>query len=238
MGMTGGADNMVSEEGVDAEDIEIDPGISSAGNTVVGENIGEQAEQDQDQDDGPGIPEPSYIPLYTIPAGTVLYHGSKTKETFDPQKITLGDDTLAAFFTPNKRFAADYISGCVGEETGYIHMFKVRIPITSIYVISSHNKKDVWDISQLETKFCKGTEYGRLNGVGFFVKDDFSNKFIEQIDTPESEELKSTETAQVAGGIPIASEFAICDPSSFLDYISTQRCQSARNLSQPYNFAV
>ena len=233
MGMTGGADNIVSEEGVEVEDIEIDPAISSVGNTVVGENIGEQVEQEQDQDDGPEIPEPSYVPLYTIPAGTVLYHGSKTKETFDPQKITLGDDTLAAFFTPNKRFAADYISGCVGEETGYIHMFKVRIPITSIYVISSHNKKDVWDIGQLETKFCKGTEYGRLNGVGFFVKDDFSNKFVEQLDAPEDQE-----PPQVAGGIPTASEFAICDPSSFLDYVSTQRCQSARNLSQPYNFTI
>jgi hypothetical protein len=228
--MFGGAntgDQTGEELGVDAGDIAVQD-VPETGSEVV------PVAEEMGQEEEPTVPEPSYVPLYTIPAGTILYHGSKTKETFDPQKITLGDDTLAAFFTPNKRFAADYISGCVGDETGFIHMFKARVPITNIYVISSHNKKDGWNISQLETKFCKGTEYGRLNGVGFFVKDDFGQKFVYQVGEQDDEK----QGTQEGGVIPTASEFAICDPSSFLDYISTQRCQSARNLSEPYNFTV
>merc|ERR1711916_34332 len=56
--------------------------------------------------------EPSKTTLYVIPRGTILYHGSMVKESFNPYDIRLGDDRLVSYFSPNKRLAADYIVGC------------------------------------------------------------------------------------------------------------------------------
>ena len=42
--------------------------------------------------------EPSKTTLYKIPKGTILYHGSLTKEAFNPYDIRLGDDRLVSYF--------------------------------------------------------------------------------------------------------------------------------------------
>ena len=46
---------------------------------------------------------PSRTTEYTIPEGTILYHGTMTKESFNPYDIRLGDDNLVAYFSPNKK---------------------------------------------------------------------------------------------------------------------------------------
>ena len=41
--------------------------------------------------------EPSTTSLYNIPRGTIMYHGSLNRESFNPYDIRLGDDKLVAF---------------------------------------------------------------------------------------------------------------------------------------------
>lgn len=87
--------------------------------------------------------EPSKTTLYTIPRGTLLYHGSLTKESFNPFDIRLGEDKLVSFFSPNKRLAADYIVGCALYPTrsGYLHKFRVKKDIEKMMIISTFEKK-------------------------------------------------------------------------------------------------
>ena len=78
--------------------------------------------------------EPSKTTLYKIPKGTILYHGSLTKEAFNPYDIRLGDDRLVSYFSPNKSLAADYIVGCAlyPTKSGFLHKFRVKKDIEKI----------------------------------------------------------------------------------------------------------
>ena len=93
--------------------------------------------------------EPSKTSLYTIPQGTILYHGSLTRETFNTHDIRLGDDKLIAYFSPSKRIAADYIVGCALYPTkpGFIHKFLVNENIRRIAIISPYEKKRSLDFA-------------------------------------------------------------------------------------------
>lgn len=157
--------------------------------------------------------EPSSIKKYTIKAGTILFHGS-TKATFDPKNIRLGEKRLTAYFSSNIKLASDYISGCAKYplESGYIHKFIVNRDIDNILILSSFEINKDWNLDYFESYFCnsKIPELGLINGVGFFYSND-KNGFD--------------------------SEFALCDPSRFLDYVSSQQCISRRKISMPYNFS-
>lgn len=172
--------------------------------------------------------EPSKTTLYSIPRGTILYHGSLNRESFNPYDIRLGDDKLVSFFSPNKRLAADYIVGCALYPTkaGFLHKFRVKKDIEKILIISTYEKQQHWTLKFLEDSFCSRKFKIQLDGIGFFFprrdEKDFSS--IQQgNDAPKR--------------LSFDSEFAICNPNDYLEYISTQRCSSMRKLSKDYHFS-
>lgn len=174
--------------------------------------------------------EPSKTTLYTVPEGTILYQGSDV-ESFSPFniKVSNGDDRVA-FFSPNKRMSIDYIKGCstYPTEDGYLHIFKVKRNIERILIVSSFEKRKNWTNDYIDNSFCRNYQVP-INGIGFFfpygVETDESTEATPEIPTtPEKKML-------------FDSEFALCNPNEYLDYVGTQRCQSMRKLSQPYHFS-
>ena len=172
--------------------------------------------------------EPSKTTLYTIPKGTLLYHGALNKESFNPYDIRLGDDRLVSYFSPNKRLAADYIVGCAlyPNKSGYLHKFRVKKDIEKILIISTHEKQSHWTLSFIEDSFCSRKFRIQLDGIGFFFprRDEKDFTAIQQGD-------------KTIKNLAFDSEFAICNPNEYLEYVSTQRCVSVRKLSQDYHFS-
>ncbi|CAH6421592.1 Hypothetical protein KVN_LOCUS365 [uncultured virus] len=163
--------------------------------------------------------QPSKIETYTIPIGTILYHGTKSKETFNPLNIKLSDSNLVAYFSPNIRFAADYIGGCgqYPEENGYIHMFRVTKNIDKILIVSTYNISEKWNHDIFQKNFCSSQNNyeTKFNGIGFFI--------------PKKEVVDKKKISYIP-------EFAICDPTDYLEYINTQRCIAKHTLSNNYRF--
>jgi hypothetical protein len=196
--------------------------------------------------------DPSSLRLYTIPQGTILYHGSNFAKTFNPLDIKLGKDSLVSFFSPNKAFAADYITSCQFSpgQDGYIHTFRAKTDIPRIYIMSNYeiNEKDL-DPKTIENKFCNSTpNKERFNGIGIFspltdrnvedISSRIQNGGVDGVNTdlptvnlqPMDNPMNNPEN------VIADSEFALCDPAQFLEYVLTQRCVARRKLSQPYNF--
>ena len=174
--------------------------------------------------------EPSKTNLYTIPKGTILYHGTLYKESFNPFDIRLGEDKLVSYFSPNKRLSADYIVGCALYPTrsGYIHKFRVKKDIKQIMIISTFEKKPNWTLAFLEETFCSRKFRIQLDGIGFFFpRRDEQDSFTDG---------SNSETAQTDPKISFDAEFALCNPNESLEYISSERCISMRKLSEPYHF--
>lgn len=171
--------------------------------------------------------EPSKTSLYTIPQGTILYHGSLTRETFNTHDIRLGDDKLIAYFSPSKRIAADYIVGCALYPTkpGFIHKFLVNENIPRIAIISPYEKKDHWTLQYLEDAYCSRRSDIQSNGIGFFFQKDNIDQFN---DYPQNSVQVEDSSYEV--------EFALCNPSAHLTYIGTHRCVAMRQLSDLYKF--
>jgi hypothetical protein len=170
--------------------------------------------------------DPSHMTLYTIPVGTELYHGSTDISIFDPQRINIGKNTLVGFFSPNKSLASSYIKYCVhidnGYIKGYIHKFIVSKDIDRLYILSYLDKELNWDEKNIETKFCQSTQFGKLNGVGFFIPDEIKYRLAENENSVKNNLY--------------SSEFALCDPQQFLTYIGTFQCIGPRSLSEIYRF--
>jgi hypothetical protein len=174
--------------------------------------------------------EPSKTNLYTIPRGTILYHGTLYKESFNPFDIRLGEDKLVSYFSPNKRLAADYIVGCALYPTrsGFIHKFRVKKDIKQIMIISTFEKKPNWTLSFIEETFCSRKFRIQLDGIGFFFpRRDDDNSFTNSI---------LGDNISNDPQISFDAEFAICNPNEYLEYISTERCMSMRKLGTPYHF--
>jgi hypothetical protein len=163
--------------------------------------------------------EPSKTSLYSIPKGSILYHGSLNKESFNPYDIRLGDD---------KRLAADYIIGCAVYPTksGYLHKFRVKKDIEKILIISTHEKQAHWTLRFIEDSFCSRKFRIQLDGIGFFFprRDEKDFTAIQKGD----DSIKR---------LAFDSEFAICNPNEYLEYVSSQRCVSLRKLSKEYHFS-
>ena len=166
--------------------------------------------------------------LYSIPKGTILYHGSLNKESFNPYDIRLGEDRLVSYFSPNKRLAADYIIGCAiyPTKSGYLHRFRVKKDIEKILIISTHEKQSHWTLSFIEDSFCSRKFRIQLDGIGFFFprRDEKDFTAIQKGD----DSVKR---------LAFDSEFAICNPNEYLEYVSSQRCVSLRKLSKDYHFS-
>ena len=174
--------------------------------------------------------EPSNLTLYTIPEGTLLYQGSEV-ETFSPFNIKVGNgDERVSFFSPNKRMSIDYVKGCATypTESGYLHMFRTKKSIERILIVSSFEKRSNWTNDYIDNSFCRNYNIP-INGIGFFfpygVESDKQN---------DTETLAKSTTEQK---MLFDSEFALCNPNEYLDYVNTQRCQSMRKLSPPYHFS-
>lgn len=172
--------------------------------------------------------EPSKTSLYIIPRGTILYHGSMVKESFNPYDIRLGEDRLVSYFSPNKRLAADYIVGCALYPTkpGFLHKFRVKKDIEKILIISTHEKQAHWTLRFIEDSFCSRKFRIQLDGIGFFYPRRDEKDFVA---------IKQGVAANT--NLAFDSEFAICNPNEYLEYISTQRCVSMRKLSAEQHFA-
>lgn len=149
------------------------------------------------------FPEKSKIRTYTIPTGTILFHGTKSKETFDPYYLQFNDLNLISFFSTNIRFAADCIARYSNHshEIGYIHMFEVIKDIDKILILSFFDINNKWTMEYLKNNFCNKNSKYNINGIGFFIP-----KLEQDI-----------------------YEFALCHPNKFLQYINTRKCIFRKN---------
>ena len=118
--------------------------------------------------------------------------------------------------------ASSYIKYCVSSDKGYIHKFVVNKEIDRLYILSLQDKELQWDEKNIENKFCQSNQFGKLNGVGFFIPNEIKGRLVED-DNASTQKLFS-------------SEFALCDPEQFLTYVGTFRCTGPRSLSKIYRF--
>lgn len=167
-----------------------------------------------------------YVNTYTIKEGTILYHATTNKKGFNTNFLELGKDKLISFFTPNFRLASDKIEGCsVDKQNGYIHVFMVKKDIPNIYIKLPYDIADDINSGILANEFC--SQNHNYFGIGFFYPKNnievFSNQIPNQIPNQINEEN-------------YYSEFGLCNPRPYLEYLYSQRCQSLRKLSDPFRF--
>ena len=181
------------------------------------------------------LQKPSFINsnmnTYTIKKGTILYHATTQKRGFDTNEIRLGKDKLISFFTPNFRLATDKIEGCsIDKQKGFIHFFEVKTDITDIFIKLPYDTDENLNLDELNDKFCNNNQY--YKGVGFFYPKNeieiFNNSVLNEKTEDEINDDLDNETYY--------SEFALCSPSNYLNYLYSQKCMSLRKLSTPYRF--
>lgn len=164
---------------------------------------------------------------YTIRQGTILYHGTKQRG-FDTNLINLGNDKLVKFFTPDLRLASDVIQGCsLNKLDNYIHIFRVKKDIPNIYVKMPYDIADDIDSGVLANEFC--CEKNNYSGLGFFYPKNNIEMFSNNQIIFEQERL-----LDLSNESNYYSEFAICNPKIYLEYVESLRCMSLRKLSKPY----
>ena len=166
------------------------------------------------------------IKTYTIEKGTILFFSTVDKRGFNTNTIKLhGNESkdLISFFTPNFRLASDKIQGCsVEKQKGYIHVFRVKQEIPNIFIKLPYDTDDDISLDNLFSKFCTGSN--SYNGIGFFYPKN------------EIETFNNIQTGGSLSDNNYYSEFGLCNPGPFLEYLYTQKCMSLRKLSEPYRF--
>ena len=171
------------------------------------------------------------IKTYTIKKGTIMYHSVSNKRGFNTQNIQLGGDKIILFFTPNFRLASDKIEGCsIDKQKGYIHVFEVNQDIPNIYIKLPYDTDDDISMTSLHDQFCSGSK--QYNGVGFFYPKNEIELFSNIMANPISQSGLSLN--QGIAEENFYSEFGLCNPTPYLNYLYSQKCQSLRKLSQPY----
>ncbi len=176
---------------------------------------------------------PSYtteeVNTYTIKEGTILYHATSNKKGFNKNQIDLGKDKLINFFTPNFRLASDKIEGCsIDKQNGFIHVFRVVKDIPNIYVKLPYDIANDINSGLLANEFCSANQ--NYYGIGFFYPKNNIEMF-------SNNPYQSTLNPQILGNPDqYYSEFGLCNPKPYLEYLYSQRCQSLRKLSEPYRF--
>ncbi len=173
------------------------------------------------------------IKTYTIQKGINLYYASNNKKGFNPGNIQLGNDNLISFFTPNFKLASDRIGSCdINNPNGYIHAFEVVQDIPNIYVKLPYDTDYDYTLRSLYDKFCAGsTQY---NGVGFFYPKNeievFSNILTNQNQNYQNQNMGFQSLPEEN----FYSEFGICNPTPYLKYLYSCKCQGLRQLSSTY----
>ncbi len=174
------------------------------------------------------------IKTYTIQKGINLYYASNNKKGFNPENIQLGNDNLISFFTPNFKLASDRIGSCdINNPNGYIHAFEVVQDIPNIYVKLPYDTDYDYTLRSLYDKFCAGsTQY---NGVGFFYPKNeievFSNILTNQNQNYQNYQNMGFQSLPEEN---FYSEFGICNPTPYLKYLYSCKCQGLRQLSSTY----
>jgi hypothetical protein len=169
------------------------------------------------------------INTYTIKEGTILYHATSNKKGFDTKNLNLGNDKLINFFTPNFRLASDKIEGCsVDKQNGFIHVFKVIKDIPNIYVKLPYDIADDINSGILADEFCSKNQ--NYYGIGFFYPKNNIEMFSDNYNQQQTQYLTTDNIEQYY------SEFGLCNPKPYLEYLYSQKCQSLRKLSDPYRF--
>ena len=172
----------------------------------------------------------SGINTYTIKKGTILYHATVNKRGFNPNEIKLGKDLLISFFTPNFRLASDKIEGCsINKQKGFIHVFEVTRDIPEIFIKLPYDTEEDLDLDDLKNNFCNGNQ--NYKGVGFFYPKNEIELFNNSVFNQRTQEMHES-----LDDLNYYSEFALCNPNDYLNYVYTQKCMSLRKLSQPYRF--
>ncbi len=183
------------------------------------------------------------VKTYTIQKGINLYYASDNKKGFNPNNIQLGNDNLISFFTPNFKLASDRIGACnINNPNGYIHVFEVIQDIPNIYVKLPYDTDYDYTLSSLYDKFCAGsTQY---NGVGFFYPKNEIEIFSKVITNPYEYQQNQLQNQlqnqnfnlgfQALPENNFYSEFGICNPTPYLKYLYSCKCQGLRQLSKPY----
>lgn len=181
---------------------------------------------------------PTKLNTYTIPKGTVLYHGS-SKKFFNSQTIELGDNRKSAvgFFSTSLRFASDYVKGCAlsnidqSSTNGYyIHKFEVKEDIPYIYIVTPDVDGE-WTLDKIENAYCVDPDNKylvdgqKLNGIGFAVKKNETAKFTNDDTDFTDFNLNDYD-----------SEFVLCNPVRFLAYVGTSECLGKRRRSEFKNY--
>jgi len=168
------------------------------------------------------------IDTYTIKEGTILYHATSNKKGFNTNYLNLGQDKLINFFTPNFRLASDKIEGCsIDKQNGYIHVFRVIKDIPNIFVRLPYDIANDINSGLLADEFCSSNQ--NYYGIGFFYPKNNIEMFSNNIS-------RSDQLVILDNQDQYYSEFGLCNPKPYLEYLYSQRCQSLRKLSDPYRF--
>lgn len=159
-----------------------------------------------------------------IPQGTILFHGTTSKATFDTNTINLGGDKLISYFTPHEEMAAQEIKGCTDfpGTGGYIHKFRATRDVDNLFVMSVYEKNKNMDIQYYYDNYCTQKNVDRygmtFNGIAFFN----SNSGVFNPDV-----------------VIHKSKIAICNPKAVgLEYLSTRQCLAQSQFSSEYQFNV
>lgn len=177
-------------------------------------------------DDGFGRPYSlaSRTGLDSLPQGLMLYHGTKTKGTFDVTKLNLGNDKEIpmCFFSSHINLALSSIGACapLGGD-GYVHEFRIKKEIPGLYIMSIHEMQDK-NLEDLHKGYCGSVDGQTYNGIMLYVDDINLRKL-----TGENPDMGSNIERVEVG---------LCRPHDWLEYVGTIRCMGPRNLSEKYNF--
>lgn len=155
----------------------------------------------------------SKLRLITLPAEINLYHGSQTKNSFDPNDIKLSDGTMLALFSNNPKLSSDVFMNCANfpVTNGYLHQFKTKKEIPYVQVVSSSVMNRNTDLRSLDTQFCQKADNPRLNGFAYSIKNtSLSGEAYDYI-------------------------IGLCNPNEFLSYVSSTICVNPYRLSDPIN---
>jgi len=183
------------------------------------------------------LPKPNYITdefkTFTIEKGTILFYSTTEHRGFNTESLQLnGTNTInnsmenISFFTPNFRLASDKIQGCsLDKQKGYIHTFKVIRDIADIFIKLPYDTNEDTTIQDIHREFCEGTR--KYSGVGFFYPKNEIELFNNQV--LQNNMLNDANNMYY-------SEFYLCNPRPYLEYMYSQKCMSLRKLTDPYRF--
>ena len=152
----------------------------------------------------------SKLNLITIKSGIYLYHGSQTKNSFDPTDVKLSEDSLLAIFSNSKNISSDVFMNCsqYPSTNGYLHKFIISRDIPNIQVISPYNITPTTTNKMLESMYCNRQENPRLNGFAYPIRI--------------SEGLHKNKFDYVIG---------LCRPNDYVKYVSTMICVNPYRIS-------